>query len=337
MKVAIDMGTSDLGEFSQEGVIKVGKVAVEAMKKNKKYDKVLELLSEKAGLPIATEGLDITETGLFTTAISAFIEKRLRPKLVAAELIKVIDNFQTRGQNAIKVPLRDSLITALDLPDNGVVSYTSGTYGSTTITLSFKYAANRLTHEIIKFANVDIIAEEMGEIGSALGRKVDSDIIAAFKAATTTANGTLTGLGTGTLITYNALVDGTTSAKTNYAEIDAILLNPSTLATIMKMDEFKGGTSLVGSLMFKGDDTTHFPVPRAILNMRVVESTEVDVDDIYLIDTARTGYMVKAGDVETFDGRISGALAFEIIGALNYGVGIVQPKSLYRLEERRHP
>ena len=160
---------------------------------------------------------------------------------------------------------------------------------------------------------------------------------AAFKAATTTANGTLTGLGTGTLITYNALVDGTTSAKTNYAEIDAILLNPSTLATIMKMDEFKGGTSLVGSLMFKGDDTTHFPVPRAILNMRVVESTEVDVDDIYLIDTARTGYMVKAGDVETFDGRISGALAFEIIGALNYGVGIVQPKSLYRLEERRHP
>jgi len=334
MKSAIfEMSDSDLGNFSKEGVIKIGKVAVEAMKTTGKYNQVIEKLSEIAGVNIAKEDLDINDTGLYTTAVTSFVEEKMRPKLLAEGVIKQINNFNPRGNNAVKVPLRSALITASDLPDNGEVTYDTGTYSSTTITLGYKYASNRLTHEIIKFSNVDLIAEELGEIGSAIGRKVDTDIIAAFLAATTTANSNLTKLGGGTYATYDALVDGLNSHKQLYAEPDVILLNPSTTATIMKLDEFQGGSSLVGSLMFKGDDTTHFPIPRTILSMRIVESTNVGANDIYYIDTARNGYLVKAGGIETFDGRISGALAFEVIGALNYGVGIIQPAAIFRLQE----
>lgn len=335
--VSIVKETSDLSDYQKEGVTKIGKIAVEAMVKNGKYDKMLKSLSEKFHTDISKETITVAETDLFTTAIAGFIEKRLRPDLVAAQVIKVIDNFQTRGQNALKIPLRSQLVTAADLPDSGLLAYTHGTYESTTITLTYKYAAQQITHEILKFGNVDLIAEELGEIGDALARKLDSDIIAALKAATTTAGGNATSLGTGTYITYAALVAGLNSAKQNYAKPDVLLLNPSTTATIMVLDQFAGGTSLVGSLMFKGDEGTHFPLPQMILNMRVVESLQVDEDDIYLIDTQRTGYLVKSGDIETFDGRISGYLSYEVIGALNYGVGIVQPKSCYRIEERMTP
>ena len=329
-KINIVKETSDLGDYSQEAVAKIGKVAVEGMQQSGKYDKVLEKLN------VTKEDLNIT-TDVYTTAITSFIEKRLRPDLVAAQVIKTINNFNTKGQNAVKVPLRNALITASDLPDSGQLTNDTGSYGTTTITLTYKYASNQITHEIMKFANADLIAEEMGEIGDALGRKMDSDIIAALKVATTSA-GTYSNylaLTTGTFITYDLLVDALANTKANYAKPDVLLLNPSTMATILKLDEFAGGTSITGALVFKGDDTTAFPIPMRILNMRVVESLQVDDDDLYLIDSPRTGYLVRAGDVETFDGRVSGYLAYEVIGALNYGVTIVQPKSVYRIIENK--
>jgi HK97 family phage major capsid protein len=322
--------TTDLSGFSQENVAKLGKIAWESMQKSPKYKKQVEELKT-----MKEEGLNITETDLFTTAVAGFIEKKLRPELVAAQVIKTIDNFDTKGQNALKVPIRTALITAADLPDSGEVTYDTGSFSSTTITLSYKYASQRITHEILKFANVDLIAEELGEIGDALSRKVDSDIIAALEAATGTAagNSNFTALSVGTYVTYSSLVDALAAAKALYAKPDVILINPSSTATIMKTDEFAGGSSLVGSLAFKGADGVNFPYVQTILNMRLVESTQVDDNDIYLVDSARTGYLVKAGGVETFDGRISGALAYEVIGALNYGVTVVQPASVYRIIE----
>lgn len=323
---------SDLSDYNKEGVIKLGKMVCEKVlnspRKHQKYAKGLEALG------ITKEAMTVGQTDLFTTAISGFIEKKLRSKLVAAELIKVIDNFDTRGQNALKIPIRAALITANDLPDSGLLTHASGSYTSGTITLTYKYASNQLTHELLKFANVDLIAEELGEIGSALSRKMDSDIISAFQTATTSGNGNLTQLGSGTYASYTALVNGLNSAKQNYAEPDVILMNPSTTAYLM-INETKliGGSQLVGSLAFKGDKGEHFPAIQAILGMRLVESVQCDADDIYLVDTVRTGYLVKAGSVETFDGRVSGYLAYEVIGALNYGVTIVQPKSIYRVEE----
>lgn len=323
----VDSG-SDLSKFKREQVEKVGQIAVEGMLDNPKY----KALCEK--LKISKEDLT-NSTPLYTSVMAAFIEKKMRPDLVAAGLIKTISNFSTKGQNAMIVPLRDALITASDLGQTGALTNDTGSYGTTTITLTYKYASNQMTHEILKFANADLIAEEMGEIGDALGRKIDSDIIAALKVATasTNTNSNYHNTGSATTITYDHLVDGTQSAKALYAKPEVLLLNPTMLGRILKLDEFSGGTSITGSLVFKGDDGTNFPIPKSVLGLRVIESTQVDKDDVYFVDTKRTGYLVKAGDIETFDGRVSNYLAFEIIGALNYGVTIVQPKSVYRIAQ----
>lgn len=325
-------------DFPQREVARLGRIAVESMQKTGKYTQFLKTLSEKKNIDFtAKETLDVTETSLFTTAIAAFIEKKLEPKLVAAGAIKEITNFNTRGANGLKVPIRSELITASDLPDSGAVSYDSGTYGSTTITLSYKYAANKITHEIAQFANVDLMAAELGQIGSAVARKYDSDIISAMQTATTTANGNLTKLGTTTEITFDTLVNGLQSAQDNYAEPKVLLVSPETAATIIKLDEFSSGNSVTGALSFQGSNGVVYPYPREILGMRMVVSQQVDDDDIYLIDVDNTGYAVRSGEMEVFDGRISGSLAFEVIGALNYGVSIVQPKAIYRIEENAAP
>lgn len=329
MEVKTTKSFSDLSNYGQENVIKLGRVVYESLKAQ--GIDVKEQLAEKAG--IAKEDLTVAETDLFTTSIAGFIEKRLRPKLVAEGVIKKISNFNTRGANAVKIPLRNQLITATDLPDSGAVTYDSGSYESTTVTLAYSYAAQSLTHEIVKFANVDLIAEELGEIGDAISRKVDSDIISALQTATTTPNGNLVQLGATATVTWDNLVDGQASAIANYAEPDTILLAPSTLATIMKLDEFSGGNSITGSLAFNGQAGNVFPYVTTILGMKVVTSNQVDGDDIYLVDTARTGYLIESGDVEVFDGRRSGYLAYEVIGAKCYGVSIVQPKAVYRIEE----
>lgn len=326
--------TSNLGSLSNYGTKNVeflGKVAVEGLAK--RGIDVREDIAKKFNM--AKEDLDVSSTSLYTTAISGFIEKRLRPELVAAGVIKKISGFDTKGQNSIKIPLRSALITASDLPDSGQVSYDGGTYGSTTITLGYKYAAQSITHEIAKFANVDLIAEELGEIGDAIARKMDSDIIAALQAATTTAGGNKTNLGATTSVSFATLVTGLQSAWDNYAKPDVLLVSPQTWNTITRFPEMSGSgaTASVGALAFPGSGGQVFPVVTGVLNMRVVISQQVDNDDLFLIDTQRTGYLVEAGDVEVFDGRRTGYLAYEVIGAKNYGVGIVQPKAVFRLEE----
>lgn len=323
--------TQNLGSLQHYGtkdVEFIGKVCVEGLKR--RGVDISEELSKKSG--IAKEDIDVNTSALYTTAISSFVEKRLRPELVAAGVIKRIAGFDSKGQNSIKVPMRSALITASDLPDSGQVSYDSNTYGSTTITLGYKYAANSLTHEIVKFANVDLIAEELGEIGDAIARKMDSDIVAALQAATTTAGGNKTNLGATASVTFATLVTGLQSAWDNYAKPDVLLCSPQTWNTITQLAQMSGSSSTqIGALAL--GNTNAFPIVQNVLGMRVVISQLVDNDDLFLIDTARTGYLVETGDVEVFDGRRTGYLAYEVIGAKNYGVSVVQPKAVFRLEE----
>lgn len=318
-----------LSNYGTRDVEFIGKVAFEGLAK--KGIDVKAKLAEK--MNTTKEDLDVTSSTLYTTAIASFIERRLRPVLVAAGVIKKISNFETKGQNAIKVPLRSALITASDLPDSGQVSYDSGTFGSTTITLTYNYAAASLTHEIVKFANVDLIAEELGEIGDALARKQDSDIIAALKAATVTANGNYTRLGATATVTFANLVSGLSKAKGNYAQPDALMVSPATEATIYGLSQFSGSQAIAVGAMAIPNNVESFKPVTAILGMKLIVTPQCADNDVYLIDSARTGYLVEALGVEVFDGRRTGYLAYEVIGALNYGVGIVQPKAVVRLEQ----
>ena len=316
------------GTLSRENTMRLGRVAVEAMKA--RGIDIQEKLAEKAG--IAKEDLNINQSDLYTTAIASFIEKKLRPELVAAGVIKSI-SAPGKGFDSLKVPIRQELITAADLPDSGQVTYATGSYTSTTITLRYSYAAQEVTHELLQMANYDLLAEELGEIGDAIARKVDSDIIAALQAATTTPNGNLTNLGSGTYVSFDSLVSGRASAKANYAKPSVMLMNASTEARVIKLGNFAGTTNVVGALTVQGDNGTTYPVIQSIMGMKVVTSEQVDDKDIFLIDAARTGYIARKNGVEVFDGRRSGYLSFEVIGAHAYGIGIVQPKAIYRLQQ----
>jgi HK97 family phage major capsid protein len=327
MQVNVSNELGSLESMGQENVCKLGKAAYEALKA--KGIDIKEELAKKAN--VSSEALDIGESSLYTTAIAGFIEKRLRPDLVAEGVIKSI-SAPAKGADSVKIPLRQALITASDLPDSGAVTYDGGTYGSTTITMRYSYAAQSITHELLQVANVDLMAEELGEIGDAIARKVDSDIISALQTNTTVAGGNSIKLGATATVTFDDLVDAKAAAKANYAKPNVILMSSQTEAGIVKLGEFSGST-VAGSLTYQGENGVTFPVLQSFLNMRVVTSEQVDDDDIYLIDTARTGYLLRKNGVEVFDGRRSGYLAFEVIGAHAYGIGIVQPKAVYRIEE----
>ena len=311
-------------KFSQEKIVEIGRAVVQEMDRRGQLNK----LAEKLG--VSKEDLTMSgNTALYTTAIASFVEKRMRPDLLAQKVIKKITDFSMKGFNSVKIPLRDALITASDLPDTGTLTYDSNSYGSQTVTLGWKYAANKLTHELLQHAAIDLIAEELGEIGDALARKADSDIISTVDAACTAGNGNLTSLGAGNYVTYDALVDALVSAMDNYAKPNVILTNPSDYGRIAKLSQV---TTAVGNVISR-DEGIILPAPQAILNMQILVSQQVSAETIYLIDTTKLGYFVVGSDVQTFDGRVSGTLAYEVIGAMAYGVGIVQPKAIYKIEE----
>lgn len=316
------------GTMTRENVLKLGKVAVEAMKSRGRD--IQKELAEKAG--VAKEDLNINQADLYTTAIASFIEKKLRPELVAQGVIKSI-SAPAKGADSLKIPIRNALITAADLPDSGQITYATGSYTSTTIVLRYSYAAQEVTHELLQMANYDLLAEELGEIGDAIARKVDSDIIAALKVATTTPNGNLVQLGSGNYVTFDVLVNARASAKKNYAQPSVILMNASSESRVIKLGNFGGTTNVVGALTTQGDNGVTYPVIQSIMGMKVVTSEQVADNDVYLVDTARTGYIVRKNGVEVFDGRRSGYLSFEVIGAHAYGIGIIQPKAIYRIEQ----
>ena len=327
-----------LGAFNEnatKNVRALGQSLVEGLKLHKGIDfedAQKEQLAKFKG--VAKEDITIGETDLYTTAISDFIEQKLEPVLVAEGVIKKITNFDAKGNDSIKVPIRQNLITAADLPDSGAVTYDGGTYESTTITLRYVHAAQKMTREILAFANVDLMAEELGQIGSAIGRKMDSDIITAMQTATTTPNGNLTNLGATATVTFDNLVDGRKSMLDNNGLPNVMLVSPETEATIYKLGEFSGASTQVGALNVSSTAGNAFPLPQQFLGMRLVVSQQVDDDDVFLVDgKIGPGYLVENGQMEVYDGRVSGSVAFEVIGAKAYGVGIVQPKAVFRIQE----
>jgi len=267
--------------------------------------------------------------GLYTTVVADFVERALRPTLVAEGVIKRL-RISNRGTSAIKIPV-STLVTASALPDSGAVTYSSSAdYSSQTVTLGWVYAAQKITMELIEQANVDLIQDQFIELGDAIARKIDSDIIAAMSTATPSddSNSNYTALGTSTDLAYASLVTGITDAFTNNAMVDTILVNTTNWGVLLKDTDVK--TALGFNSTQPG---TIYPQVINLFGMKLIMSNQVGANDTYLIDSKRTGYFVEASDVKVFNDRVSGSLAQEVIAAKNYGVTIVQPKSVFRLKD----
>lgn len=328
----IEQNASLPGQFSQERVKQLGKVCWEALEQRGRLEDVKKKITERAkNSGISTEALTFDNNpALYTTAVASFVEKRLRPDLVAAGVVRKITDFRMKGLNSVKVPLRSALISAADLPDNGSISYDNGTYGSQTITLGWKYAANKISHELVQHSAVDLISEEIGEIGDALSRKIDSDIIAALDAAGVAAtNSNEIFCGAGTEITFATFLQGIQKAGENYARPDAALMSWETFTTFVNLAEVR--TALQNQAAASPDDL--FRPMTSFMGQMILVSAQVGDDDFYLIDRQRTGYLIEGTPVQTFDGRVSGELNYEVIGAQAYGIAIVQPKAVTVIRE----
>ena len=279
---------------------------------------------------ISTEELTFPDnSALYTTIVADFVDQRLRPQLLAEGLIRNV-RVDPQGASGIKIPV-NTLLSADDLPDSGDVSYSSSVdYAATEITLGWKYVAQRISHQLITQSNIDIVMDQLGLMGFAISNKVDQDIIASFESAApdTGENDNYKALGDSTTLTYTNLLKGLTDAMSNDAMPDAVLMGPSSLFNLLSDSD--SITALANNSVQPGQI---FPMTMTFLGLRVLVSNNVSENDVFIIDSNRTGYFLEGSSVEVMDGRISQSTAQEFIAVKLYGVDVVQPKTIYRLQE----
>ena len=306
-------------------VEKLGKVLIEHLPEDKKQ-KLFEAYN------ITQEDLTTSNgSALYTTAIASIIAQAGRPKLVAKGLLKEINDIKNgKGYNSIKIP-KDKLISASALTENSTISYATEGFDTITVTPSWIGAANRISYEMLHTAMTDLITYELKLIGEALQRKMDSDIIAGIDAVCTDTNGNRIATGDGTNsypIAYKNVIDAIAKVMGAYFEPDTIVIHPDDWASLMKDTDFKTALAY-GTIPQAG---ALFPAVQSVAGLNIVITTQVASGSMYVIDSKHLGFFVWGSDIVTFDGRVPDTIAFEVIGAVAYGVGIANTGAVCKVE-----
>lgn len=271
-----------------------------------------------------------SNTTVYTTAVAAMIDQVLRPDLIAAGAIKKIDLKSAKGFNSVKIPL-NTLITAGDDTENVDITGATANMAGVTVTQSWKTARQQISQELLQASMVDLLKDQIQLIGYALQRKMDSDIVAALLTASPSNNAntnyTTTG-GASTALGYDKLADTIGAMENNYAKPDMILMNGTDWAGFVKDTDVKAamhfGTTPEGQIL---------PNTVEVFGVKLKKNPQITAGSHLLIDSKQLGYLVEFTDTISYDGRIPKQIAFEVIGAKAYGVGINQPHALYRIEK----
>lgn len=266
-------------------------------------------------------------TALYTTVVRNIVERAFRPTLVMNDIIRTI-TVDAKGMKDLQIPI-SVLKTAAALPSTGVLEApTGGNYTEATIELGWIYAYEVITIQLMQQGIIDIVQDQMLEIGDALARKVDSDIVAAIETATPSNNSNSNYTLLDATVTYNDLVDGIMGAQANYAMPDAIVTNPLTWANFLKNSNVI--TALGYNSVEKG---SLFPRIQDFLGLKVVLTPQVSANNLYIVDTQRCKYLIEGSAIQMLDGRKSGTVNWEVIGLKLYGVEVIQPQAVFRLVE----
>ncbi|MFW5902623.1 MAG: hypothetical protein ACOCTT_01910 [archaeon] len=301
---------------------------------SRSHKKRIEDFFESFGALKEGESLDNLKTedmtfpnnsALYTTVVRAVVERAFRPVLVANEVIKTI-SINPSGTEKLKIPL-NALRTASDLPDSGdLPSPDNDDYSDSEISLKWIYAYEVITLQIIRQGIIDIVQDQMFELGDALSRKVDSDILEAFQDAAPSDDSNSNYKDAGSEVTYEDLVDGVFGMQENEAIADAIVTTPSVWKEFVKTSDVKGtykfSTVDAGSI---------FPRVLDFYGVRVYLTTNANTGNLFLVDSGKCGYLIEGSGIEMLDGRKSGTVNWEVIALKLYGVKVVKPKSVYRL------
>ncbi len=264
---------------------------------------------------------------LYTTVVRNIVERAFRPTLVMNEIIKTI-TVNAKGMSDLKFPI-SALRTAIALPASGVLpDPTNDDYTDAEIELVWIYSYEVITIQLIQQGIIDIVQDQMFELGDALARKVDSDIVAAIETATPDTNANSNYALAASTMTYDDLVDGIMNCINNNALPDAVVTNPLTWANFLKSSDVV--TALGYNSVDKG---SVFPRIQDFLGLKIVLTTQASANNLYIVDTQRCKYLVEGSAIQMLDGRKSGTVNWEIIGLKLYGVKVIQPEAVYRVVE----
>jgi len=326
---------SKLGKRLVEGYTEIAKNEAWLSKAHK--SRVEEFFDSALGMemPSAEEFKNMTQedlampsnTSLYTTVLRGMVEKAFRPQLVMADTIRTI-SVNPQGMKELQVPI-NALRTASDLPDDGVLPDPSNDpYTDQKIQLKWIYSYEVVTHQLIKQGIIDVIADQMFELGDALSRKVDSDIITSVENASPSDNSNSNFKQLSGNLGYSELVDAVMNHASNYAVTDTIVTNPLTWANFLK------DSNVISALGYNSQDKgSVFPKIQDFLGLKLVLTPQASTGNVYLLDSPRTKYLVEGSGIEMLDARKSGTVNWEIIGLKLYGVNIVQPTAVYRIVE----
>lgn len=335
----MEFSQKDVNMGSRDGIARLGKTFVERVFQEEmnshwcaeKYATAIDNMLSKRGY--AREDLKKADnTALFTTVIASFIEKALRPNLIAEGVIKKA-SLNLNGADSLKIP-KGEPVTANSVATDGTVTASEVDYGSLTITVGWIGALTTLVHQLLQVSAFDLVTDKFEEIGFAIAKKIDTDIIAEILKATTKDdsdygdNSNYYYLGSSTYIDYDKLVTGMTNFEANEGKPTHLIVHPTDKARILKDSDVATaltfGTTPSGEIL---------PQVRTIFDMKLISTTQVTAGKMMMVQADKLGYYLDASPVETWDGRIPNKIAFEVIGAKCYGVGIPRPKYAYTIHQ----
>ncbi len=155
--------------------------------------------------------------------------------LVFAGLVKRYDALVTARGQTIKIPNISNLSANAKTANNNVTTQTV-TETSTTLTISSWYEASFQIEDLVTVqSSYDLRSEYSEKAGYAIAKQVDSDVAAEYTTFTTTAQGTYgSDIGDATIVgAINQLNLGDIPMENR-----ALVLYPSQIAAIMKLDKF---------------------------------------------------------------------------------------------------
>lgn len=336
----------------QENIARIGRVIVEqVVDSNRTYQReALRRMKEKfAEMGIRnkhdlkravaentrTEDLQFgNNTVLYTTAVASFVEKALRDPLFARQVTKSL-TLQP-GSDSTKVPKGTNKSAAQTVNNDGTVNQDSNDYGSSTVQTDLYGTRDTVTLELLQSTQIDVIADQLEEIGRSINLKMDDLILTELNDATDPTgsygdNSNYNYLGSGDSdISYDNLVNAIHSAKGNSMEPTHILASPDVMGNLETNSDFKTAAAYTSTTGQTGEIVQPTMTFRGL---PVLESGNVDSDRLYIVDANRLGYFIDGGPVQTFDLQVNNKAAFEVMGVKRFGVQLARPKAVYKVEE----
>ncbi len=280
-----------------------------------------------------------SNTGLYTTIITQFIEQAIQTKLLSNGILKVISGINPSGANAIKVPLQVHH-TAGTLGNDADIttSRTEQNYGSTTLTAVWYYTSAGMTQELMTHSVADLMKDQLISMGYALGKNMDEVIIAALETATPSndSNTNYNALGGSVKMNWDDLTKYLGNMEAEHDTVPSCLIvNPNTWANMLQDDDIRTGIQYASQIaaLAPGFWPRAPGVTCQLLDMDVIVTSLASAKNLYMVDKEWAGYFAPFVPLSVVDGRISGKLAWEVVAYQAFAATVTQTPSVFRLKE----